>query len=101
MENAERFLNAYAVIEHELQKMLNLKDHRFYDMVNMAAKVNPVISRYKFDLREWRFGNAIVHDRAVVKLLPCPMMMVCILKHCQRPGGALRVIPVSKKAYPL
>jgi predicted transcriptional regulator len=74
LNNAERFLNAYAVIEHELQKILDLKDHRrFYDMVDMAARVNPVISRYKFDLREYGdLRNAIVHDRADGKIIAIP-----------------------------
>jgi len=26
--NAERFLNAYSTIEHEMERILNLKDHR-------------------------------------------------------------------------
>ncbi len=74
MSNAERFLNAYAVIEHELQKILDLKEHRrFYDMVDMAAKVNPVISRYKFDLKEYGdLRNAIVHDRSGGKIIAIP-----------------------------
>jgi predicted transcriptional regulator len=74
MCNAERFLNAYAAIEHELQKILDLKEHRrFYDMVDMAAKVNPVIGRYKFDLREYGdLRNAIVHDRADGKIIAIP-----------------------------
>jgi CBS domain-containing protein len=74
LSNAERFLNAYAVIEHELQRILDLKDHRrFYDMVDMAARINPVIGRYKFDLREYGdLRNAIVHDRADGKIIAIP-----------------------------
>ncbi len=26
--NAERFLNAYSAIEHEMERILNIKDHR-------------------------------------------------------------------------
>lgn len=101
MENAERFLNAYAVIEHELQKILNLKVHRrFYDMVNMAAKVNPVISRYKFDLREYGdLRNAIVHDRADGKIIAVPNDDT--VAHIEAIASALvappRVLPLFQK----
>ncbi|NLY38218.1 MAG: hypothetical protein GX044_02830 [Firmicutes bacterium] len=74
LSNAERFLNAYAVIEHEMQKLLDLKEHRrFSDLVHRAAKINPVIEQFKFDLKE--FGdlrNAIVHDRAGGKVIAEP-----------------------------
>lgn len=65
LNNAERFLNAYAEIEHELQRILNLKEYRrFYDLLERAARFNPVIDRYKFDLRKYGdLRNAIVHDR--------------------------------------
>ncbi|HOL16695.1 MAG TPA: CBS domain-containing protein [Bacillota bacterium] len=101
MENAERFLNAYAVIEHELQKILDLKDHRrFYDMVDMAAKVNPVISRYKFDLREYGdLRNAIVHDRADGKIIAVPNDDT--VAHIEAIASALvappRVVPLFQK----
>ncbi|NMA65172.1 MAG: CBS domain-containing protein [Clostridiaceae bacterium] len=74
MTNADRFLNAYAQIEHELQKCLDLKRHRrFYDLLDLTCKDNPVINKYKFDLR--KFGdlrNAIVHDRADGEVIAQP-----------------------------
>jgi len=74
LNNAERFLNAYAAIERELQKILDLKEHRrFYVMVDQAARVNPMIKRYRFDLREYAdLRNAIVHDRAGGKIIATP-----------------------------
>jgi len=64
--NAERFLKAYALIEHEMERILNLKDHRrFFELVERSAKINPVVERYRFDLKEYsELRNAIVHDRA-------------------------------------
>ena len=74
MNNAERFLNAYATIEHEMQRILDLKERRrFYELVEMGARGNPVLRRYKFDLK--KFGdlrNAIVHDRADGKIIAEP-----------------------------
>lgn len=74
MNNVERFLNAYALIERELQRILDLREHRrFYIMVDMAAKINPVIRRHKFDLREYAdLRNAIVHDRADGQIIATP-----------------------------
>lgn len=74
VSNSEKFLNAYAVIEHELQKILDLKERRrFYDLVDRGAQKNPVISRYKFDLKEYGdLRNAIVHDRADGQIIAEP-----------------------------
>ncbi len=72
--NAERFLNAYSTIEHEMERILNLKDHRrFFELVDKSARVNPVIERYRFDLREYsELRNAIVHDRAGGEIIAVP-----------------------------
>lgn len=74
MSNSERFLNAYAAIEHEMQRILDLKEHRrFYDLLDMTARVHPVINRYKFDLKEFAdLRNAIVHDRADGRIIAEP-----------------------------
>lgn len=65
-KNSERFLQAYSDIEHEMARMLKLKDHRrFFELIDKSAKINPVVERYRFDLKEYgELRNAIVHDRA-------------------------------------
>jgi predicted transcriptional regulator len=72
--NSERFLNAYSTIEHELERILDLKDHRrFFELVERGAKVNPVVERYRFDLKEYsELRNAIVHDRAGGEIIAEP-----------------------------
>jgi len=74
LSNAERFLNAYSELEHELKRILNLKDHRpFTELVNKGARVNPVIEKHRFDLREYsELRNAIVHDRAGGEIIAEP-----------------------------
>jgi predicted transcriptional regulator len=72
--NAERFLNAYSTIEHEMERILDLKDHRrFFELVDKSSRVNPVIERYRFDLREYsELRNAIVHDRSGGEIIAVP-----------------------------
>ncbi len=72
--NAERFLIAYSTIEHEMERILDLKDHRrFFELVDKSARVNPVIERYRFDLREYsELRNAIVHDRSGGEIIAVP-----------------------------
>jgi len=74
LKNAERFLNAYSAIEHEMERILNLKDHRrFFELVDRSSKISPVIERYRFDLREYsELRNAIVHDRAGGEIIAVP-----------------------------
>ncbi|MGM0652380.1 MAG: CBS domain-containing protein [Bacillota bacterium] len=64
--NSDRFLQAFSDIEHEMARILKLKEHRrFFELIDKSAKVNPVIERYRFDLKEYgELRNAIVHDRA-------------------------------------
>ncbi len=66
LSNSERFLNAFSAIEHEMERILDLKTHRrFFELVEKSARVNPVIDRFRFDLKEYgELRNAIVHDRA-------------------------------------
>ncbi len=66
LSNAERFLNAFSAIEHEMKRILKLKNHRrFFELIDKSARVNPVIERYRFDLKEYgELRNAIVHDRS-------------------------------------
>ncbi|HED23596.1 MAG TPA: CBS domain-containing protein [Firmicutes bacterium] len=72
--NSERFLNAFSAIEHEMGRILNIKDHRrFFELVDKSARVNPVIERFRFDLREYsELRNAIVHDRAGGEIIAEP-----------------------------
>lgn len=72
--NAERFLNAYSTIEHEMERILDLKDHRrFFELVDKSSRINPVIERYRFDLREYsELRNAIVHDRSGGEIIAVP-----------------------------
>ena len=73
--NAEHFLNAYAAIEHEMERILNIKDHRrFFELVEKSARINLVIERYRFDLKEYsELRNAIVHDRAGGEIIAEPI----------------------------
>ncbi|OPL15076.1 MAG: hypothetical protein AVO34_00785 [Firmicutes bacterium ML8_F2] len=72
--NSERFLNAFSAIEHEMERILNIKDHRrFFELVDRSARVNPVIERFRFDLREYsELRNAIVHDRVGGEIIAEP-----------------------------
>ncbi|MDW7739800.1 MAG: CBS domain-containing protein [Bacillota bacterium] len=74
LSNSERFLNAYSAIEHEMERILDLKDHRrFFELIDKSARINPIIERFKFDLREFgELRNAIVHDRAGGEIIAEP-----------------------------
>lgn len=72
--NSERFLKAFAAIEEELERALNIKGHRpFYELVDRSTKKNPVIERYRFDLKKYgELRNALVHDRAGGEIIAEP-----------------------------
>lgn len=74
LNNADRFLNAYSAIEHEMERILNLRDHRrFFELVDKSSRVSPVIERFRFDLKEYsELRNAIVHDRAGGEIIAIP-----------------------------
>jgi predicted transcriptional regulator len=101
LSNAERFLNAYSAIEHEMERILDLKDHRrFFELVDRSARVNPVIERYRFDLKEYsELRNAIVHDRAGGEIIAVPVDDV--VNNIERIAGLLleppRVAPLFLK----
>lgn len=84
LSNAERFLNAYSAIEHEMERILNLKEHRrFFELIERSARVNPVIERYRFDLKEYsELRNAIVHDRSGGEIIAEPIDKV--VAHIER-----------------
>jgi len=99
--NAERFLNAYSSIEKEMKMILDLKDHRpFSELVNKSARVNPLIERYRFDLKEYsELRNAIVHDRAGGIIIAEPN--TAVVKEIERIAALLleppRVAPLFLK----
>ena len=74
LDKAKRFLNAYSAIEHEMERILDLKDHRrFFELVDRSSRISPVIERFRFDLREYsELRNAIVHDRAGGEIIAVP-----------------------------
>ncbi len=72
--NSERFLKAFSAIEHEMARILKLKNHRrFVELIDKSARINPVIERYRFDLKEYaELRNAIVHDRSGGEIIAEP-----------------------------
>lgn len=66
ISNADRFLNAYAIIENRLRKILRSRRHvGFVGMVEDARRRNSIVHRFRDDLKEFAvLRNAIVHDRA-------------------------------------
>lgn len=76
--NAERFLNAFSAIEREMKRILDLKEHRpFFELVNKCSRVNPLIERYRFDLKEYsELRNAIVHGRSGGEVIAEPILEV-------------------------
>ena len=65
-DNAMRFLNAYASIEHSLNTMLHKTDYMpFKKLVHLAAKNNRVVAKHEEILIEYAdLRNAIVHQRS-------------------------------------
>ncbi len=96
--NSTRFLNAYAAIEHEMKRILGMKEHcRFYRLVCLASRVSPVIKRYQFDLCKYSdLRNAIVHDRAEGQIIAEPNEHA--VENIERIAGFLLAPP---KAIPL
>jgi len=94
LSNAERFLNAYSAIEHEMERILNLKEHRrFFELIERSARVNPVIERYRFDLKEYsELRNAIVHDRSGGEIIAVPIDEV--VAHIERIAALLLEPPM-------
>ncbi len=100
-KNSDRFLRAYSEIEHEMARILKLKQHRrFFELVDKSARVNPVIGKYSFDLKEYsELRNAIVHDRAGGEVIAEPNDHV--VKHIEHIAHLLlkppRVAPLFLK----
>ena len=64
MTNAERFLNAYNMIDHGLRNQYNFKRAMsFSDMIRRCVVINSVVRKYEDDLIDYsRLRNAIVHS---------------------------------------
>jgi len=65
MVNSGRFLQAFANIEKRLRRITDCeKSVPFFQVVDRAAERDPVVRRYKDDLKEFAdLRNAIVHER--------------------------------------
>ena len=99
--NAERFLNAYARIEQALRKIVAPDRFlKFYELVNCAAKSEPIVKEYRSDLLEFgELRNAIVHNRADGRVIAEPdddavAAIERIAAHLTAPP---RVLPLFKK----
>lgn len=66
MLNSDRFLKAFTAIEGHLRKLTNKSNEvAFYELLRIAGESNPVVKRYKDDLKEYAdLRNAIVHERS-------------------------------------
>src|SRR5574344_41546 len=64
MNNAERFLNAYNIVDHCLRVQYNFKrSMAFTDIIRRSVVVNSVVRKYEDDLIDYsRLRNAIVHS---------------------------------------
>lgn len=65
MDNAERFLSAFAMIEKQLKLITSQTRYtKFYLMLDEAAKRNRIVAKYEIELQEYsELRNAIVHQR--------------------------------------
>lgn len=63
--NSELFLRAFSQIEKWLRSQVGThRSDRFYELVDRAARRNPIVQRYQVDLKEFAdLRNAIVHER--------------------------------------
>lgn len=66
LDNAERFLDAYASIERSLNRQLCKNDYvPFKKLVRLAAKNNIIVAKNEETLKEYSdLRNAIVHQRS-------------------------------------
>ena len=63
MDNAQRFLNAFAMIEKQLKQISGVT--RFYQLLNQASRTSKLVRKYEMELQEYAdLRNAIVHQRS-------------------------------------
>lgn len=65
MDNASKFLEAFVSIEQSMRDILKpSRNMKFYQLVNLCSKSNPIIRSRQMDLMEYAdLRNAIVHQR--------------------------------------
>lgn len=66
MDNAQRFLNAFAMIEKQLKQITGVTRYsRFYQLLNQASRSSGLVRKYEMELQEYAdLRNAIVHQRS-------------------------------------
>ena len=66
MDNVQRFLDAFAIIEKRLKQITGMTKYTgFFQLLNLAAKKNALVRRAQLDLQEYaELRNAIVHQRS-------------------------------------
>ncbi len=65
MNNADKFLNAFALIEKECYRILNDAGYmRFYQLIKEASKRSSIVKKHEMTLQQYGdLRNAIVHQR--------------------------------------
>lgn len=65
MANSDAFIQTFSQVENWLRKKVNAeRSASFYHLVELAARSNKAVRRYKDDLKEFAdLRNAIVHER--------------------------------------
>jgi len=101
VSKSQRFLQAFGEIERSLRRgSSSPKDIGFYRLVDLVGVDNPVIRRFKVDLKQYAdLRNAIVHDRIGGVVIAEPHERVVqrietIAALIQRPP---RVLPVFER----
>ncbi len=101
INNAERFLNAYAQIEQTLRKIVAPDRFlKFYELVKCACRIEPLLREYRVDLLEFgELRNAIVHNRTDGRIIAEPddeavAAIERIAAHLSEPP---RVVPLFQK----
>lgn len=77
MDNAQRFLSAYASIEKSLKQITgNTRYVKFYQLLEEASRKNKFAQKYEIELQEYaELRNAIVHQRdGVGKIIAQPTL---------------------------
>ncbi|MEG0076298.1 CBS domain-containing protein [Anaerorhabdus sp.] len=77
MDNAQRFLSAYAAIEKSLKQITGKTKYvKFYQLMQEASYKNKFVQKYEVELQEYaELRNAIVHQRdGVGKIIAQPTL---------------------------
>ena len=72
MDNAQRFLNAFAMIEKQLKQITGVTRYsRFYQLLNQASRSSGLVRKYEMELQEYadlRNAIAIPIDEVVAEI---------------------------------